>query len=336
MSIFTYKERNNIVLGAIIILAIVIFYSLRDLINAFLGALILYIIFKPIFFKLKSKIGPATSAVILIFSSFLIIILPFFALTMMVINKLNRLDINQLMVKKIIADLDNYAGLKFGQPELIDGYIKKIIQFAQDLFPTVLTGALSIFLVLVLMYFVLYFMFVQSEDFEKVTLKYAPLKENHAKDFGLELKNTIYSNVLGQGLIAFVQGLLVVITFLIVGINDAFFWGTLGFFLSFMPVIGAPIITIPAAIILYSNGQNWQGTFVLLITLVVIINIDNVIRFIINKKFANTHPIITVLGVIIGLPLFGFVGLAFGPLLLSWFIHLIKVYETDKIERAHS
>ena len=336
MSIFNYKERNNIVLGAIIILAMVILYSLRDLMNAFLGALILYIIFKPIYLKLKRKIGAATSAVILIFSSFLIIILPFFALVMMVINKLNSLDINQLMVKNLIADLDNYVGLKLGQPELIDGYIKKLIQFAQDLFPAILTGALSIFLVIVLMYFLLYFMFVQSEDLEETALKYAPLKENHALDFGIELKNTIYSNVLGQGLIAFVQGLLVTTTFLIVGLNDAVFWGTLGFFLSFMPVIGAPVITVPAAIILFSNGQNWQGTVVLLITFVVIINIDNVIRFVINKKFANTHPIITVLGVIIGLPLFGFVGLAFGPLLLSWLMHLIKVYESDKMEQRHS
>lgn len=335
MSIFQYKERNNIVLGAIVILAMVIFYSLRELINAFLGALILYIIFKPIFLKLKQKIGAVMSAVALIFTSFIIIILPFFALIMMVISKLNSLNKDQFMLKKMIANLDSFAGLKLGQPELIDGYIKKVIEFAQDLFPTILTGALSIFLIITIMYFMLYFMFVQADEFEEVTLKYAPLKENNAKDFGVELKNTIYSNVLGQGLIAFVQGLLVTLTFLIVGVDDAFFWGTIAFFLSFMPVIGAPLITIPSAVILLSNGQNWQGTVVLLITFLVIINIDNVIRFIINRKFANTHPIITVLGVIIGLPLFGFVGLAFGPLLLSWFFHLIKVYESDKAEQAH-
>jgi predicted PurR-regulated permease PerM len=51
----------------------------------------------------------------------------------------------------------------------------------------------------------------------------------------------------------------------------------------------------------------------------------------INKKLADTHPIITVIGVIIGLPLFGFVGLVFGPLLLLWFIHLVKIYEINKV-----
>ena len=97
-----------------------------------------------------------------------------------------------------------------------------------------------------------------------------------------------------------------------------------------MPVIGAPMVTGPAAIILFLNGQTWQGVFVTLFTLIVIINIDNVIRFMINRKLADTHPIVTVVGVIIGLPLFGFVGLVFGPLLLLWFMHLIQIYETNK------
>ncbi|MBC7654651.1 MAG: AI-2E family transporter, partial [Oligoflexus sp.] len=44
----------------------------------------------------------------------------------------------------------------------------------------------------------------------------------------------------------------------------------------------------------------------------------------------DTHPLVTVIGVIIGLPLFGFVGLVYGPLLLVWFMHLINIYENDK------
>ena len=62
---------------------------------------------------------------------------------------------------------------------------------------------------------------------------------------------------------------------------------------------------------------------------VVLINIDNVLRFVIAKKVGNIHPIITVIGVVIGIPLFGILGLVFGPLLLSYFILLIKIYETS-------
>ncbi|MEO5911354.1 MAG: AI-2E family transporter [Pelobium sp.] len=330
MSVFSYKQRNVLVLVILIILAIVILYSIRELFTAFLGSIILYTIFRPLYIYLKKKIGSVFSAISIIVSSFIIIIIPFFTLSYMVVNRLTNLKKDQFMVKAMISRLDDFVGLKLNQPNLIDKYVAKFSDFVQDLFPTVVGGALGIFLTVTVMYFILYFMFVQYEEFEKNLLKYAPLREHHAIQFAVELKNTTYSNILGQGLIALVQGLLVTMCFFITGLSDAIFWGVISMFLSFMPVIGAPIVTIPTAIILLINGQHWQGVFMLLFTLIVIINIDNVIRFMINKRLADTHPIITVIGVIIGLPLFGFAGLVFGPLLLSWFIHLLNVYEIDK------
>ncbi|WP_017257402.1 AI-2E family transporter [Pedobacter arcticus] len=330
MSIFTDKQRNNIVLGVIVFMACVIIYSLRELFNAFLGSIILYTMFKPMFFYLKEKTGEIFSAIIVILSSFIIIVLPFFTLSYMVVNRLAKLQTDDFQLKALISKIDDFVGTKFNQPNLIEKYINKFSAFVQDLFPTLLTGALGVFLTVSVMYFILFFMLMQSKEFESSMIKYAPLKKENALKFGVELRNTTYSNILGQGVIALVQGLLVILCFFVAGVNDAVFWGIIGFFLSFMPVIGAPMITGPAAIILFLNGQTWQGMFVTLFTLIVIINIDNVIRFMINKKLADTHPIITVVGVIIGLPLFGFVGLVFGPLLLLWFIHLIQIYETNK------
>ncbi len=331
MSIFIGKQRNSIVLIILILSGAVILYSLKDLINAFLGSIILYTIFKPLFIYLKKKVGRIFSSIFVILISFIIIIIPFFTLSYMVVNRLTSLKKDQFMIKAMISRLDDYVGLKLNQPDLINKYVSKFSDFVQDLFPTVVGGALNIFFVITMMYFILYFMFVQYDQLEENLLKYAPLKEHNAIQFGVELKNTTYSNILGQGLIALVQGMLVSICFFIAGINDAVFWGVIALFLSFMPVIGAPIVTLPASLILFLNGQTWQGTFMLLATILVIINIDNVIRFIINKKLADTHPIITVIGVIIGLPMFGAAGLVFGPLLLVWFVHLMKIYEMDKL-----
>jgi predicted PurR-regulated permease PerM len=331
MSVFTDKQRNNIVLGVIVLLACVIIYSLRELFNAFLGSIILYTIFKPLYFRVKKRAGKVVSAVTVILSSFIIIVMPFFTLSYMVVNRLAKLQDDNFQLKAFVSRVDDFIGNKIHQPNLIEKYINKFTQFIQDLFPSLLTGALGVFLTITVMYFILYFMLVQSERFENNLLKYAPLKKEHALQFAEELRYTTFSNVLGQGVIALVQGLLVVLCFFIAGINDAVFWGIIAFFLSFMPVIGAPLITGPAALVMFMNGHNGEGTFIALFTLIIIINIDNVIRFMINKKLADTHPIITVIGVIIGLPLFGFVGLVFGPLLLLWFIHLVKIYEINKV-----
>jgi predicted PurR-regulated permease PerM len=78
-----------------------------------------------------------------------------------------------------------------------------------------------------------------------------------------------------------------------------------------------------------ANGNNFGGWAMLIFGFVVIINIDNVLRFMIAKKVGNIHPVITVIGVVIGIPLFGILGLVFGPLLFSYFFLLIRIYETS-------
>ena len=47
------------------------------------------------------------------------------------------------------------------------------------------------------------------------------------------------------------------------------------------------------------------------------------------KKMGNVHPVITVLGVLIGLGLFGFIGLIFGPLLVSYIVVLFRIYMNE-------
>jgi predicted PurR-regulated permease PerM len=121
------------------------------------------------------------------------------------------------------------------------------------------------------------------------------------------------------------------LSFYVLGYKDPVFWGIITAFISFVPVLGPPVVFVPAAILQIANGNNFAGWAMLIFGFVVIINIDNVLRFIIAKKVGNIHPIITVIGVIIGIPLFGILGLVFGPLLLSYFILLVKIYETSTL-----
>jgi predicted PurR-regulated permease PerM len=128
-----------------------------------------------------------------------------------------------------------------------------------------------------------------------------------------------------------VQGALLANGFWIFGIPDPVFWGVVGAFISFLPVVGAPTLCIPASIILFADGHSVKGVLLLAYGLLFIGNIDNFLRMIINRRLANTHPIISVIGVFIGLPLFGILGLVFGPLLLSYFLLLVEIYETNSM-----
>jgi predicted PurR-regulated permease PerM len=249
----------------------------------------------------------------------------------MVIDKIADFQADPMRVEYLIAKIDTFIGSFISQPHVVENALKNADEYIRDLFPSILSAAADILLGLAVMYFMLYFMFVQREEFENALLKYAPFREQNSLKFAGELRNITFSNVLGQGFIAVVQGSLLSIAFFIFGINDALFWGVIAIFLSFLPIVGAPVIFIPAAIIELANGDKTAGIGLLLFGLLIITNIDNVIRFIIAKRVADTHPLITIIGVVIGLPVFGILGLVFGPLLLSYFFLTIRIYETSKL-----
>jgi predicted PurR-regulated permease PerM len=343
MSIFNYKQRNNIILAGIIMLGCFLIYALSNLFSSILGAIVLFTIFRPVYlhFVEKKHINKSLVAILIIFTSLIVIVIPFLSLSIMVVSKISGLNRNTFNLQEWTSKIDDFAGSNFNQPHFAENTMQKLGAFATDLFPSILGGAASIFVTLLVMYFLLYFMLVQLREFEAALLKYAPFREQHALKFAVALRNSTYSNVLGQGIIAVTQGILLANGFWIFGIPDPVFWGVIGSFISFLPVVGAPTLSIPASIILFASGHTLKGILLLAYGLIFIGNVDNFLRMIINKRIANTHPLISIIGVFIGLPLFGILGLVFGPLLLSYFLLLLEIYETnrmaaDRLERIRT
>ena len=343
MSVFNYKQRNNITLAGIIILGCFIVYALSGLFSSILGAIVLFTIFRPVYLFMVEKEGWNKSlvAILIILTSLIVIVIPFLSLSIMVVSKISGINRNSFDIQGWITKIDGFAGYNFNQPHFAENTMQKLGAFATDLFPSILGSAASIIITLLVLYFLLYFMLVQIRDFEAALLKYAPFREQHALKFAVALRNATYSNVLGQGIIAITQGFLLGNGFWIFGIPDPVFWGVIGAFISFLPVVGAPTLTIPASIILFAQGHTVKGILLLAYGLLFISNVDSFLRMIINKRVANTHPLISIIGVFIGLPLFGILGLVFGPLLLSYFLLLLEIYETnrmaaDRLERIRS
>jgi predicted PurR-regulated permease PerM len=158
-------------------------------------------------------------------------------------------------------------------------------------------------------------------------MKYLPFKESNSLLLAEEMQKITQSNVIGQGIIALAQGICVGLGFWIFGIADPFFWGVLATLLSFVPIVGSAMVFVPAGIIEISYDNIYSGVGIIIWGAVIVANIDNVLRLIINKKIANIHPLVSIIGVIIGLPVFGILGLVFGPMLISFFLLLIKIYE---------
>ncbi|HLW49474.1 MAG TPA: AI-2E family transporter [Sphingobacteriaceae bacterium] len=331
-SIFSLKERNIITLIILIILTCILIYAVRGIVGALLGTLVLYTIFRPMNIWLieRMRLKAPLAAVTVIIVSFLIIVLPFLGIGTMLTNKVISLLKNPEWINNIVDSVNSFAGDKLGKPDLLQEQLEKSASYLGNVVTSLLSGAAGLFLDITVMYFLLYFMFAHYRSFERGLLRYSPFKVQNAVLFGHELRNITYSNVIGQTFIAMIQGASLALGFWIFGFNDALFWGVICAVLAFIPLLGPPLIFVPAAILALTQGDNVAGIGLLVYGFVVVINIDNVLRLVIAKRIGDIHPIITVVGVIIGIPLFGVMGLVYGPLLLAYFLITVRIYESGK------
>ena len=111
-----------------------------------------------------------------------------------------------------------------------------------------------------------------------------------------------------------------------------FLFGFLTCFATIIPVVGTALVWLPLAVYMALTGDWVNALALTAYALIVITNVDNLIRFILQKKMADTHPLITIFGVIIGLSLFGFMGIIFGPLLISVFILCFSMFKKEYLD----
>jgi len=180
-----------------------------------------------------------------------------------------------------------------------------------------------------ILYFVLYFMLVYAREMEEGLYEYIPLKDENVIRLGKELNIMIFSNAIGIPLIDIIQGVVALLGYLVFGVPQPVFWFAVTCFCAMLPIIGAAAVYVPMGVYLIAAGHTWQGIAILIYGFVVVGASDNVFRMMLAKKIGDVHPLITVFGVIVGVNLFGFIGLIFGPLLISMFILLLKIYSNE-------
>lgn len=332
-----YIDQNRLrqVFFILIILAlgIVLFWQLYFFIPAVLGAITLYMVMRRWMFYLteKEKWRNGWSAFFLIFISFVVILLPIGLLVDLLSEKVTYLITNSneiiASITKVIRNLEQ----KIGQEIISDKNLNKLGEMVSQRIPQILGATFNTLATIFFMYFILYFMLVRGREMENRLYEYVPLKDENVNLLRKDIHNIVISNAIGIPVIALLQGIVGIIGYLILGVDSPWFWFVITCITAMLPVIGAALAYLPIAIIFFAKGDNGHGIAMLIYGLGVIGTVDNVFRFALQRKIGNIHPLITVFGVIIGIQLFGFIGLVFGPLLISMFLLLLKIYGNEFI-----
>lgn len=319
----------------ILMLGILLFLELHSFLPAMLGAITIYILLHHQMFFLteKKKWRKGWTAILLMFLSMIVILMPVSLLVNMLSSKVSyAIEHSEELVvalKKVVADIENRFDVTLTSEENINKLGNTI---AQSL-PKILGATFNSLSTIFFMYFILYFMLVNGRKMENTLYEYIPLRDENVTKISKEVNTMVASNAIGIPLVAFAQGIVGLIGYLIIGVKEPFFWFGVTCIAGMIPVIGAALAYIPLAIIFFANGQTWQGIAMAIFGFGVIGTVDNVLRFSLLKKLGNVHPLTTVFGVIIGLNLFGFIGLIFGPLLISLFMLLLKIYSSEFITK---
>lgn len=323
-----HKINRYIFLGVILVFAIFLIYSLMAFFTAFLGAIMFYVLSKSTVDRLvnRHKWRRSWAAILVIVTSFFIILLPVSLLGGMMYQKVALVATNFSTIIEPLTHIDEVLREKFDFTLLSEKNIAQLQTFATDFVSTALNQGMNLFSSIIMMYFFLYFMIMNTGRMEAAVVFYLPFKRSQIALFGKELHAQTISNAVGVPLIAVVQGFVAYISFLITSADEPVFWAIVTGFASVIPIVGTGIVWLPLGIYMLIIGQTWQGIFLLGWGSIVLSTMDNVVRFLLAKKMADVHPIVTVLGVIIGLHYFGITGLIFGPLLISYFIILLRIY----------
>ncbi|MGO8763211.1 MAG: AI-2E family transporter [Desulfobaccales bacterium] len=188
-------------------------------------------------------------------------------------------------------------------------------------------GFTVFFFDLLLTLFIAFFMFLQGDDFIQAIKQLSPLDPAHNDEILRETETTIKATLWGTVIVAVAQGTLGGVGFLIFGLPQPAFWGTVMIPASVIPVVGSTIIWGPAAVYLLFTGHITAGVGLIIWGGVVVSVIDNVLKPILMKGSSETPSIFILFSILGGLTYFGMIGFILGPLILSSLLSLLRIYQ---------
>ncbi|HEX8327354.1 MAG TPA: AI-2E family transporter [Hymenobacter sp.] len=330
-NIYTPRQRHVLLVSALIGLAGLIVFGLAQYLTAFLAAGILFVVFRPWWVALvhRRKWNPTLVTVGLLLVTVVVIIIPFYALSSLLIERLVVFAKNPGQILEVLHRLERATGFKIAEQVNVRQTLLQGAGKVSGWLPTLANSALNFLVIVGLMLFTMYYMFKQEAGFLRGLHRYLPFRSDTLNELGESLKNNVNANVLGQVLVALVQAILTGLTLWIFKVPDPLFWTVVAFFMAFLPVLGTPLVWGPAALYQFSQGQNTQGIGILLVGFIVIINVDNLLRILLAKRMGDIHPLVTLVGLVLGVQIFGIIGLVVGPLLVSYLLVLMQVFRRE-------
>jgi predicted PurR-regulated permease PerM len=316
----------------VIALGVAILWSLGRYATGIIGIPVLAVLFAPLHEWLVKRGAPTgiASFVVTLLGAVLLII-PGVLIAGLLINQAQ--EITQSVLQSPI--IERFRGLQIHGipvgPRLAEAGGRIVAAIGASAFGLVGT-ATRLTLNLTIAFFGLYYVLKHPGDVWLDARPYIPFSDANTEKLGRRFKDVTVSTVIGTGVVAAIQGALLGLAFAVAGLPNGLFWGVVTMAFAILPVVGSGLIWGPAAIVLYMQGRPLAAFLLAAWGVLVVGSVDNFIRPLIYRRFSAIHPLITLIGAIGGVSVFGLLGLLIGPLALSYFFELIRMYREEYLE----
>jgi predicted PurR-regulated permease PerM len=338
---------NLLFLGVFILAFYLLYRILSPYLATLAWAVILVILFYP-FYRLVARVCSHRrnlSAVAMTVIVCLIIIFPAAALMNMLAQEV--FDVywycdSFIREGKHLALLENLQGSRLGDfldryvdlskldiNNLVLGNLRKLSLYVAGQTSAVIKRFSTVIFHFFLMSVTLFFLFRDGEGVMERIKRLLPFSSEDREHILTRIVEMTYATIYGGIVVALIQGSLGGLGFLVIGLPSPVFWGTVMAFLSFLPVVGAWLVWIPAVVILFTQGAYLKAVILLAWGVVLVSMSDNVVRPILISGRTRVHTLLLLFGILGGLKVFGFVGLIAGPLIITICLAMIDIYTAE-------
>jgi len=182
---------------------------------------------------------------------------------------------------------------------------------------------------LLIIAFTMFFFFRDGDRILARVLAYLPLEDARMAELAARFRSISRATVKGSLILGMVQGSLGGLTLWVFGFRAAVMWGMVMAVLSVLPLVGSYVVLVPAALYQMGTGHLGSGIAILVICLVVISNIDNLLRPRLVGRDVGMHDLMVFFSTLGGIAFFGVMGFIVGPLVASLLMALLGMYSQE-------
>ncbi len=186
---------------------------------------------------------------------------------------------------------------------------------------------------LVMMLIALFFLLLDGRGLVRWLEKVSPLQRGAMTEILIEFRNVSQAVVVSSLATAGVQTLAAFAGYLIAGVPQPVIFAVITFILAFIPTVGAGGVVFAAALLQFLTGHPWAALFLVIWGTLVVGLVDNALKPFLIKRGMELHGAVVFFALLGGLAIFGAIGLIAGPLIVAFFLTLLRIHERDFVLR---